>query len=166
MLDRPAIRVEPGMAWGRPHLRGVSTEAIAGLYAAEGDLDAVAADYGLTRHEMLVVLWFEGMYGGRSGWRHWAEIIAGPVLAGWVDTPVEKLEPPDPAAGGIDMVDVLHADGTHEYWSTHCRHGRHDACRATELAPGVPRRPASCKACDAPCRCDLCDHEAPTPPTE
>lgn len=49
--------------------------------------------------------------------------------------------------------DVIFADGKHRYWSTHCRHGRHDACAATELAPGVPRRPAQCKTCTAPCLC-------------
>jgi hypothetical protein len=56
---------------------------------------------------------------------------------------------------GQPMVDVILPVGTHYYWSTHCRHSNHDACRATELAPGVPRRPAQCKTCAAPCRC-LC----------
>lgn len=52
-----------------------------------------------------------------------------------------------------DMIDVVHPDGTHDYWSTHCRHGNHEACSATELAPGVARRPSQCKTCAAPCRC-------------
>jgi hypothetical protein len=39
----------------------------------------------------------------------------------------------------VGKVDVVHPAGVHEYWSTHCRHGNHEACRATELAPGVPR---------------------------
>lgn len=50
-------------------------------------------------------------------------------------------------------VDVVFTDGTHRYWSTHCRHDHHDTCNATELAPGVPRRPAQCKTCAAPCVC-------------
>lgn len=50
-------------------------------------------------------------------------------------------------------VDVVFADGSHRYWSTHCRHDRHDACAATELAPGVPRQPSQCKTCAAPCLC-------------
>jgi hypothetical protein len=50
-------------------------------------------------------------------------------------------------------VDVVLPDGSHLYWSTHCRHGRHDACAATELAPGVPRQPSQCKTCAAPCIC-------------
>jgi len=49
--------------------------------------------------------------------------------------------------------DIVYADGTHYYWSTHCRHDNHEACDATELAPGVPRKPAQCKGCQAPCVC-------------
>lgn len=60
-------------------------------------------------------------------------------------------------SGSGAMVDVVAADGTHRYWSTHCRHGNHEACAAVELAPGVPRRPAQCKTCGAPCQCP-CGH--------
>ena len=49
--------------------------------------------------------------------------------------------------------DVVFVDGSHRYWSTHCRHDNHGACSATELAPGVPREPAQCKTCAAPCLC-------------
>lgn len=61
---------------------------------------------------------------------------------------------------GTAKLDVILPDGTHRYWSTHCRHGNHDACSATELAPGVPRRPAQCKGCGAPCQCPApeCSH--------
>jgi hypothetical protein len=45
--------------------------------------------------------------------------------------------------------DVVHADGTHDYWSTHCRHDNPEACASD--AGG--RRPACCKTCWAPCRC-------------
>lgn len=67
-------------------------------------------------------------------------------------------------------IDVVLPDGTHRYWSTHCRHAPlprsepkgspdgHDACTAAELAPDVPRRPAQCKTCAAPCVCPC--HEA------
>lgn len=57
-------------------------------------------------------------------------------------------------------IDAILPDGTHRYWSTHCRHGNHDDCSATELAPGVPRRPAQCKVCGAPCQCHApeCSH--------
>lgn len=57
-------------------------------------------------------------------------------------------------------VDLILPDGTHIYWSTHCRHGNCEACSATELAPGVPRRPAQCKTCAAPCVCGCHIQEA------
>lgn len=40
-------------------------------------------------------------------------------------------------------VDAVLADGTHRYWSTHCRHGDHDLCKGF------------CKKCGpaAPCVC-------------
>lgn len=50
--------------------------------------------------------------------------------------------------------DILLSDGTHLYWSTHCRHERHSKCAETELAPGVPRKPSQCKTCEAPCICE------------
>jgi hypothetical protein len=54
---------------------------------------------------------------------------------------------------GPAMTDRIYMDGCHTYWSTHCRHGNHEACMATELAPGVARKPAQCKTCAAPCIC-------------
>lgn len=57
------------------------------------------------------------------------------------------------------QVDAVLPGGAHRYWSTHCRHGRHGDCSATELAPGVPRRPAQCKTCASPCMCP-CGHDA------
>jgi hypothetical protein len=60
-------------------------------------------------------------------------------------------------------VDALLPDGTHRYWSTHCRHDNHDACSATEMLgldvlddgfrPRIARQPAQCKTCGAPCIC-------------
>jgi hypothetical protein len=37
--------------------------------------------------------------------------------------------------------DVLMPDGSHAYWSTHCRHGDHNLCKLT------------CKGCGSPCIC-------------
>lgn len=50
-------------------------------------------------------------------------------------------------------IDIILNDGQHQYWSTHCRHDRHEDCAAVELAPGVPRSPAQCKTCGTPCVC-------------
>lgn len=70
------------------------------------------------------------------------------------------------------MVDAILPDGTHHYWSTHCRHGNHDACSADAVLGDVTyesgmagsrlnfgkqvairRKPAQCKTCAAPCLC-------------
>jgi hypothetical protein len=75
-------------------------------------------------------------------------------------------------------VDVIWPDGTHRYWSTHCRHDRHEDCSATEITgpatirrgvlskrvhlerpASIERRPAQCKTCASPCICD-CHKEA------
>lgn len=75
-------------------------------------------------------------------------------------------------AAAAAMADVLLPDGTHHYWSTHCRHdpgdgSGHRACSATEISGTVTgfagnrgewvgamrRLPARCKTCAAPCIC-------------
>lgn len=74
------------------------------------------------------------------------------------------------AAGRIAPLDaktdVIHPDGTHRYWSTHCRHGNHALCSASRMLGmeadttsnhlvAINRRPAQCKepSCAAPCVC-------------
>lgn len=42
-------------------------------------------------------------------------------------------------------VDAVMPDGTHHYWSTHCRHGNHGLCKRV------------CKTCSAPCGCREAD---------
>lgn len=59
------------MRFGRPHLKGISTEAIADSYWVDDDPED---DYGLTRHELLVALWFEATQGQprfRRRWKAW-----------------------------------------------------------------------------------------------
>jgi hypothetical protein len=52
------------------------------------------------------------------------------------------------------LVDYVLPDGSHHYYSTHCRcSGDHDACKATTINGG-PRKPAQAKCCGAPCRCE------------
>lgn len=77
----------------------------------------------------------------------------------------------------LPKIDAIMADGAHRYWSTHCRHGDHEACSATEIVGvggstvrgvrqqrvylttpvTVARKPAQCKTCAAPCVCP-CGH--------
>jgi hypothetical protein len=75
-------------------------------------------------------------------------------------------------------IDAILPSGTHRYYSTHCRHERHDDCSATTLS-GIQvtdtplgdggrliartpvlaeRKPARCKTCEAPCVCPECRH--------
>jgi hypothetical protein len=61
--------------------------------------------------------------------------------------------------GVLIYIDVL-CGSKHRYYSTHCRHGDHEACCSTVLRDDagnvVNRRPASCKGCGAPCSCEEC----------
>ncbi len=97
--QRPVVTVDPAVAWGRPAVRGIPTEAIADLFWAEnGDDQAVMDDYGLSRHELAVALWHEGSYGEArkrfAGWKAWADEIAYPRLAGWNPLDVDSLPLP------------------------------------------------------------------------
>jgi uncharacterized protein (DUF433 family) len=98
-LPRPVITVDPKMRWGAPHIKGVSTGAIVDTFLAGESAEAVAEDYGLTRHEVLLALWFEGSYGTKKmrrllGW--WAHNVAFPVLGGWDKSKtVEQIEVPE-----------------------------------------------------------------------
>lgn len=43
-------------------------------------------------------------------------------------------------------IDAILPDGSHRYWSTHCRHGNHELCKGC------------CKGCGARCVCGGCAH--------
>lgn len=76
---------------------------------------------------------------------------------------------------GNAKVDVILPDGTHRYWSTHCRHEDHEACSARWLkgptvmdgvTTSIVRMPAQCKQCGAACLCSchepITEKEKPT----
>jgi uncharacterized protein (DUF433 family) len=95
MGERPFVRVDPAVAFGQPHIKGVSTEAIAGMWWAGESAETVCDDYHLSRHEFLVALWFEGTHGGfRLQWGGWAE-GAYRQLAGWEPLNLGMVLPPD-----------------------------------------------------------------------
>jgi hypothetical protein len=55
------------------------------MYWAGETAEAVCDDYDLNRHELAVVLWYEGEHGDyRDRWQDWARNVAYPRLAGWV----------------------------------------------------------------------------------
>lgn len=87
MPDRPTVHVDPTVRFGKPQIRGISTEVIADMYWA-GEAPMVICDkYSLTLHELLAALWFEGTHGQprfRRRWKTWAADVAYPRLAGWV----------------------------------------------------------------------------------
>lgn len=89
MLERPYVRVEPGLRCGRPNVAGISCEAIA-LDVWDGmSVDETAATFNLTRAQVLVACWFEGRHGAlRRSWREWV-IQAARSMAHdqWDDVP-------------------------------------------------------------------------------
>lgn len=106
----------------------------------------------------------------REGWEWWSTGITGNAVSnfivemmGWLGannrTQLVHLAHQKGilAIDGGALIDVVHENGDHDYYSTHCRHNNHEACKATELAPGVPRTPASCKTCGALCLCPCHD---------
>lgn len=50
-------------------------------------------------------------------------------------------------------LDVVLDPGSHQYWSTACRHDHHDYCAGGTRLDGKLKLPARCKFCDAPCLC-------------
>jgi uncharacterized protein (DUF433 family) len=99
--DRPVITIDPGMAWGDPAIKGVSTEAIAGRVRAGEDFDAVALDFRLSRHEVILACWYEGTAGVyRREWSAWTNAV-GPALGGHRPLDVDAVgEPPRVGVGG------------------------------------------------------------------
>jgi uncharacterized protein (DUF433 family) len=93
--DRPVIQIDPAMRFGRPHIKGVSTNAIAERVIAGESVDEVGDDYGLSRHEVLLACWWEGTGGEyRKEWKAWAEEV-WPALGGW-NKPFDADTLPDP----------------------------------------------------------------------
>jgi uncharacterized protein (DUF433 family) len=70
--DRPAIRVEPGMRFGEPHIGGVTVDALASMVWAGESVDKVAEDYERTPAEVLLACWFKARHGTRAWRKRWA----------------------------------------------------------------------------------------------
>lgn len=72
----PVITIDPAVRFGRPHIGGISCEALAGMVAAGEDAAVVADEYGRSRGEVLLACWWIGMDGPpkwQKRWRSWAE---------------------------------------------------------------------------------------------
>jgi uncharacterized protein (DUF433 family) len=97
MSNRPVVTVDPAVRFGRPAIKGISTDAIAGMVRAGEDFASVAEDYGLSVHEVIVACWYEGTYGRRrAAWRSWARSVAAalgghePLDLGTISEPPAK----------------------------------------------------------------------------
>jgi hypothetical protein len=81
-MSGPSVRIQSDVRFGRPHLHGISTESIADMYWVGEDVED---DYELTRHELLVVLWFEATQGQprfRRRWKAWTARVGGSLWRG------------------------------------------------------------------------------------
>lgn len=98
----PVVTVDPRMRFGQPHIKGVSTDAIVGMYLAGESAEVVCDEYGVTRHELLLALWFEGEHvrarRQELGW--WARNVAYPVLSGFDKSKsIDEIELPEVTNG-------------------------------------------------------------------
>lgn len=100
-MTSPQVTVSPAHGFGRPEMRRLPTEMLADMYWAHGETDLLAADgYDLTRHELLVALWFEATQGAprnRRRWKAWGAEVSGPL---WSTSTLDpELVPLPPRAG-------------------------------------------------------------------
>lgn len=73
--DRPVVTTDPAVRFGYPTMRGVPVEAIAEHVWEGSSLDSIAEDFGLTREQVLVACWYQGIHGTRAWrqrWKSWA----------------------------------------------------------------------------------------------
>lgn len=94
-MTRPVVTVEPGVGFGRPTVRGISVEVLAGMVWAGDSVDELAEQYEITRYEVLVACWFQARHGhfgrGRddvawkAAWRPWLEAVEEPLWRGQYD---------------------------------------------------------------------------------
>lgn len=83
-------------------MRGISTEMIADLFWLQGP-DEVEDDYELSRHELLVALWFEARHGQlrhRKRWRAWVERVEPLLATRATDIAAVELPPTKADRGG------------------------------------------------------------------
>lgn len=70
----PHVRTDPTRRFGRPTVRGISVDAVAGMVWAGEDVETMADEYHLTRPDVLVACWWQSTYGPyryRHAWRGW-----------------------------------------------------------------------------------------------
>lgn len=123
--------------------------------------------YGEARRTLADYLEAVGPGQGQSAatdedWRQAAEHAEEALSDEWSDQKLTEEESEHRVL--LDILEIAPDGTTHTYWSTHCRHGRHEDCSATEMTGRMPawpeahtavlRKPAQCKTCAARCICD------------
>lgn len=99
MTDDPVVTCQPAVRFGYPTVRGVATDAVAGMVWAGEPVHVVADEYDLPGREwVLVACWFEVRHGRphsgfRRAWKQWAE-QAGQAM--WRASEVDYAAIPDP----------------------------------------------------------------------
>lgn len=94
---RTGISVHPAYRFGQPHIRGIATEAVAGMVWAGESLERVQDDYGLSRGEVLLACWHEARHGTprwRKRWLGWlrkVDLLLWKAAPDWDAIP----DPPD-----------------------------------------------------------------------
>lgn len=89
----PAVTVRPSVAFGQPCVSGRPTEAVADAHWVGDD---AADEYGLTRHELLVVLRFEATKGQprfRRRWKAWGAMAGDRLWSSKTDPADVELPP-------------------------------------------------------------------------
>lgn len=88
-MTRPLITTDPAVNFGRPMVGSAPVEAVCSRIWAGEPLAEVAADYGISREQVLVAAWFLGTYGRTAAWqkrwRVWAGTFAWSLATGRYD---------------------------------------------------------------------------------
>lgn len=80
----PVVVADPRYRFGRPSVGGISTDAVAGMVMSGESVADTADEYGLTRHQVLLACWHEGLQGKfQREWGAWAT-EAHQMLGGWI----------------------------------------------------------------------------------
>lgn len=95
--ERPHVRVDPAQRFGRPTVKGLSTDMIASQVLVGASVEEVMAEYGVNREDVLVACWFEARYGSRrfrQAWKDWMTLGQAEALL-WRREYGRVMDPPD-----------------------------------------------------------------------
>lgn len=110
--DRPIIVIDPMVRFGRPQIRGISTQAIASMVMAGESVEDVARDYSISRTEVVLACWHEGETMFPQPYPLWCVeasrehgVFTGRVI-GWTETG-EGIDDELSSGGAVDYKPVI-----------------------------------------------------------